>query len=92
MEVVLNTDPHSGGQFFTADLQLSLDPSGSRTVRVMLDTGSTGLVVVADSHNRKMANCNANKPCQDSYNHYFYTQCYADGSGYLYPKQQSSAG
>ena len=94
LKAVLNTDPHNGVQFFTVDLKLSFDQTGSRTYRVLLDTGSTGLVVVKDNHNsvqRQMANCNANKPCQDSYNHFFYTQCFADGSGYIYPKQQSSA-
>ena len=93
IKVVLNTDPHTGGQFFTVDLKLSFDPTGSRTYRVLLDTGSTGLVLVADTKKSfpvKMRNCNDNKPCQ-SFGIFFYTQCFADGSGYVYLKQPSVA-
>ena len=76
------------------DLKLTVDGLGPRTYRVVLDTGSTGLVVVQDDKKSvqvKMANCQDNMPCQSYYNNIFYTQCFADGSGYLYSKKRSTA-
>ena len=93
IEAVLNTDLHSGGQFFTVELKLNVDGAGPRTYRVLLDTGSTGLVLVTDTKKSfpvKMRNCNDNKPCQ-SFGIFFYTQCFADGSGYVYLKKPSVA-
>ena len=86
-----SSDRRNRGLYFTVNVTLNVPTLGDQRYRLLLDTGSTGVVVVPhdNSVQRSIKSCSDFRPCVAGGYGFLFTKCFADGSGY---RTQSAKG